>query len=163
MSHEALKLFLFRYAATPAQVAALRSLSLAWTAMPQGFWPFDDVLEALARPSSLAWFVAESASSAVWAGVLLIDIGPFAADILYIYVDPAYRRRGLAEILLQGALQELYARPSLEALFLEVRADNTPAIALYEGLGFEKIDVRRGYYRNGDDAVIYRLKWAGES
>ena len=34
---------------------------------------------------------------------------------------------------------------------------------LYEGLGFEKIDVRRRYYRNGDDAVIYRLKWAGES
>lgn len=161
MCHNSIELF--RYNGTPEQVGALRLLCQAWTSTPQGFWPFDDVLEALARPATLAWFIAETPSSPKWCGVILIDVGPYAADILYIYVDPEWRRRGLGEILLQGALHELYARPALEALFLEVRAENKPAIALYERLGFEKIDVRRGYYRNGDDAMIYRLKWAGDS
>ena len=35
-------------------------------------------------------------------------------------------------------------RPGLEVLQLEVRADNTRAVALYEHLGFEKL----GLYRN---------------
>jgi ribosomal-protein-alanine N-acetyltransferase len=48
-----------------------------------------------------------------------------------------------------------------ETLFLEVAADNAPAIALYERLDFERIGLRPGYYAHGDhgpvDALVYRL------
>jgi ribosomal-protein-alanine N-acetyltransferase len=38
---------------------------------------------------------------------------------------------------------------------LEVRAGNSPAIALYERLGYRRVGVRRGYYGdNGEDAFL---------
>ena len=46
------------------------------------------------------------------------------------------------------------------SLFLEVGVDNEPAIALYEGLGFERVGRRAGYYTRADgeivDAIVMR-------
>jgi ribosomal protein S18 acetylase RimI-like enzyme len=43
-------------------------------------------------------------------------------------------------------------------VFLEVRADNPAARALYDELGFEQIAVRNQYYQpDGVDAQIMRL------
>jgi ribosomal-protein-alanine N-acetyltransferase len=35
-----------------------------------------------------------------------------------------------------------------------VATTNTAACALYSAAGFEEAGIRRGYYRNGDDALI---------
>ena len=43
-------------------------------------------------------------------------------------------------------------------LFLEVRADNEAALRLYQGFGFERLGVRRNYYRGGGDALNMRLR-----
>jgi ribosomal-protein-alanine N-acetyltransferase len=38
---------------------------------------------------------------------------------------------------------------------LEVRAGNREALALYESLGFRRVGVRRGYYRDpAEDALL---------
>jgi [ribosomal protein S18]-alanine N-acetyltransferase len=45
-------------------------------------------------------------------------------------------------------------------MFLEVRASNEVAIALYESMGFCEMSIRRGYYpaKNGrEDAVLMGL------
>ena len=53
-------------------------------------------------------------------------------------------------------LEEAEARNATR-VFLEVRADNPHAIALYASLGFEEIAVRPGYYQpEGVDAVIMK-------
>jgi ribosomal-protein-alanine N-acetyltransferase len=44
---------------------------------------------------------------------------------------------------------------------LEVAAGNPAARALYAATGFRTAGVRRGYYRNGDDALIEWLNLAG--
>ena len=50
-------------------------------------------------------------------------------------------------------------RAGATSLLLEVRADNAPAIALYERHGFDRIAVRRRYYQPGDvDAWVMRLR-----
>ncbi|MNR57792.1 ribosomal-protein-alanine N-acetyltransferase [compost metagenome] len=48
-------------------------------------------------------------------------------------------------------------------LWLEVRASNRAAIALYEDLGFNEVTVRRNYYpsANGrEDAIVMALPLA---
>jgi ribosomal-protein-alanine N-acetyltransferase len=45
-------------------------------------------------------------------------------------------------------------------MFLEVRASNISAIALYENIGFNEMAVRRGYYpahQGREDAILMGL------
>ena len=62
------------------------------------------------------------------------------------------RRRGIGRALVEDLLA--YARKhAVMRILLEVRASNVPALALYESLGFERFNVREGYYADGEDAV----------
>ena len=81
------------------------------------------------------------------------------SDIMNIAVHPDWRRRGIAEKLIDYLVQELKKRGS-HALMLEVRVSNDPAIALYEKLGFQQVGRRKNYYRNPkEDALILRKEW----
>lgn len=52
---------------------------------------------------------------------------------------------------------ERLRRENIQVCFLEVRRDNEPAIELYKRMGFERVGRRRGYYRDGTDALILSL------
>ena len=76
------------------------------------------------------------------------------ADILNVAVVPAARRRGLARALMLE-LEARLAPKGVERITLEVRASNRAAIALYEGLGYAQVGLRRGYYEKPrEDALI---------
>jgi ribosomal-protein-alanine N-acetyltransferase len=80
------------------------------------------------------------------------------ADVQTLAVAAPAQGRGLGRLLLDALIAEARARDAAEVL-LEVRAENAPARALYERAGFERIAVRRGYYRpGGTDALVLRLK-----
>ena len=80
-------------------------------------------------------------------------------DIMNIAVHPDWRRRGIAESLIENLIAELKKRGS-HALMLEVRVSNAGAIALYEKLGFHQVGCRKNYYRNPkEDALILRKEW----
>ena len=80
-------------------------------------------------------------------------------DMMNVAVHPDYRRRGIAEALVCGLVEELKTLGS-HSLTLEVRASNAPAKALYEKLGFSQIGRRPKYYRNPrEDALILRKEW----
>ena len=82
-----------------------------------------------------------------------------SADMMNIAVHPEYRRRGIAEALIDALVNALREKGS-RALSLEVRASNDPAIALYEKLGFTQVGLRKNYYRNPkEDALILRKEW----
>ena len=73
-------------------------------------------------------------------------------------VRPAYRRRGLADALLH-ALERLGRERGLSFLTLEVRAGNSPAIALYEKNGYARVGRRPGYYDHPkEDAILMTYK-----
>ncbi len=81
------------------------------------------------------------------------------ATLFNIAVSPAFQRRGLGRELLEHLIQELEKKQIL-TLWLEVRASNVAAIALYESLGFNEATIRRNYYptANGrEDAIIMAL------
>ncbi len=76
-------------------------------------------------------------------------------ELLRIVVHPWERRQGIAAGLLHFALAECAAL-GCEVCFLEVRASNTPALALYAGLGFEQDGLRKNYYDNPvEDALTF--------
>ncbi|MCD2441694.1 ribosomal protein S18-alanine N-acetyltransferase [Agromyces sp. SYSU K20354] len=87
---------------------------------------------------------------------LLAPSGSEQGDIQTIAVDPSSRGMGLGRGLMHALITAARRRHVTE-LFLEVRADNPIARALYDSLGFEQIGVRPRYYRGGVDAVLMRL------
>jgi len=80
-------------------------------------------------------------------------------DMMNVAVHPDFRRKGIAEALVNALVENLKKMGS-HCLTLEVRASNTPAITLYEKLGFQEIGRRKNYYRNPrEDALILRKEW----
>ncbi len=74
--------------------------------------------------------------------------------VISIAVLPEHRRRGIATALMEEALSRMTNRYGASECYLEVRVSNTPAIRLYEKLGFRKTDRIKGYYMDGEDAYI---------
>ncbi len=83
-------------------------------------------------------------------------------DVMNVAVHPDFRRKGIAESLIDTLIKELKNRGS-HALMLEVRQSNAPAIALYEKLGFVQVGCRKNYYHNPrENALILRKEWENE-
>lgn len=78
------------------------------------------------------------------------------AEILNVGVAPPARRHGVARALV-GALLAAFAGAAVRSVFLEVRASNVPARALYQSFDFREVGRRPRYYRRPvEDAVILR-------
>ena len=74
-----------------------------------------------------------------------------------IAVAPEYRRRGVGEALLQEIIRRSREQ-ALSLLYLEVRAGNEPAIALYKKHGFVPVGRRKNYYGSPvEDALLMTL------
>jgi ribosomal-protein-alanine N-acetyltransferase len=81
--------------------------------------------------------------------------------ILDLATLPSWRRKGIARQLVLAALRDGY-RSGVHRAFLEVRASNSAAFALYERLGFARSQVREGYYDQPiEDAVVMSLEQGG--
>ncbi|MEM2147928.1 MAG: ribosomal protein S18-alanine N-acetyltransferase [Candidatus Bathyarchaeia archaeon] len=73
--------------------------------------------------------------------------------VVSIAVMPEHRRKGIGKALVTRAMEgmRLY---NAKQCFLEVRLTNTPAISLYEKLGFKVTKTIHGYYSDGEDAYV---------
>lgn len=91
-----------------------------------------------------------------YGGLAVIAPPPGAeAEVRTMAVDPAHQGAGLGRALLRALLAP--ADEVDATVFLEVRTDNAPAMALYEDHGFEVVGVRKGYYQpSGADAYTMR-------
>ncbi|WP_425955001.1 ribosomal protein S18-alanine N-acetyltransferase [Xylanimonas sp. McL0601] len=83
-------------------------------------------------------------------------------QIMTVGVDPAWQRQGVGRVLMDALIQRSRDMRA-DAVLLEVRVDNDPALALYEELGFERIGLRKRYYQPEDkDAYTMRLLLGAE-
>lgn len=83
--------------------------------------------------------------------------------LLNLTVAPAWQRRGIAWSLL-GELVRRCRERAARQLWLEVRAGNAGARALYERYGFRHIGLRKSYYPAADgreDALVMGLRIDG--
>lgn len=64
-----------------------------------------------------------------------------------------HRGKGIGKALLKFLLN-LSKKRKIGKITLEVRAQNTVAINLYKSMGFVEEGIRKGYYDDGEDAII---------
>ncbi len=135
--------------ATAVDAPVLAALERACFAEP---WSLESVAADLASPLARAWIAHEAD---VPVGYL---IGTQVVDeftVARIASLPSSRRRGIGRALLDRAIATARAS-GVTVVFLEVRAGNVPAIALYESVGFVATRRRKGYYADGEDALDMR-------
>lgn len=116
-------------------------------------WSAADVAALLESPGGYGLVVRQAAGADSLLGFILARSVADEAEVLTLVVDPAVRRQGVARALLEAAAG-IARSGGAAAMFLEVAADNVAAIGLYEAAGFERVGLRRAYYRRpGQDAV----------
>jgi ribosomal-protein-alanine N-acetyltransferase len=113
-------------------------------------WP-RDAFEAELQRATTRIFVAGDPEVRAYA---FFQVVLDEAELLRLATAPKARRQGLGAALLEHGIRHL-SRGGVRRLFLEVREDNRAARALYEGLGFHLEGRRDGYYRDGEDALLY--------
>ncbi len=88
-------------------------------------------------------------------GYILVHVVADEAEVARVAVLPESRRMGVATALLDAAFSSFGGN-----VYLEVRAGNAAAIALYTKAGFIKTGVRKGYYANpAEDAIMMKKEY----
>lgn len=139
-------------------VAPLREAQLAAAAALEARCFSDGVSAAALREFVLAeanHYYAAAADGEI-CGYGGFSLAADEAEILTVAVAPPYRRRGIARALMERMLADAAAQGGA-VMYLDVRASNEAARALYEALGFAETGVRRNYYtRPREDAVLMK-------
>lgn len=90
-----------------------------------------------------------------FAGYLFASLLPPESELFRIAVLPEARRNGVGQLLLSRYLSDA-AGEGVTDFFLEVREHNATAHRLYLRNGYQKIGIRRRYYKNPpEDAYLF--------
>lgn len=114
-------------------------------------WSINVFRGELARSDKRVYLVARVGGEIVgYAGLMLVD---GEGHITNLAVTGRCRRRGIGELLVLRLVEMAMLR-RIHWLTLEVRESNRSAQSLYEKFGFKSIGVRKGYYSDGENALI---------
>lgn len=125
-------------------------------------WPESAFMAELAAPSNYYVGLVTESEEPGGGGVLcgyagITKLGPAGAaeyEIHTIGVGLEWQRRGFGAQLMDALLAAVAEDPG--PVFLEVRTDNDPAIAMYRRYGFENMGLRKNYYP-GSGADAYTM------
>lgn len=122
-------------------------------------WTYADFEDSLAKEDgTILMFTAVDEVSNQIFGYLVLYTASGESEIVTIAVAPDFRRRGIAESLIEEVL-DISQKSSLyiEEINLEVRFSNEPARKLYEKCGFEIVGQRPNFYHNPkEDAILMK-------
>ena len=126
---------------------------------PEDPWTEQTLAEMLAQDSTHIMIVYKpegKADNNKVIGYCLYQVIFEQAEILRIGTHPDYQRQSIGSQVFATLNNELINN-KVESLLLEVRADNAPALALYERQGFVVIHKRKSYYQLPDRPAIDAL------
>ena len=131
----------FEHGDVAAVADMLHSVSDGWS---------KTALEQSLDNGSIKSFVLDIDSTAVaFASYVVAD----DAELVFVVTSENNKRKGYGKLLLGETIKQL----SLPCI-LEVRESNTPAIRLYEKLGFQLLGIRKNFYSSPREAaLIYKL------
>jgi len=89
-------------------------------------------------------------------GFIISRLAADEAEILSVAVAKSHRGRGYSRDLVANHLGYLAGR-GIRRVFLEVEENNTPAVRLYQRVGFTTVGRREQYYRDASGAKLNAL------
>ena len=127
-------------------------------------WTMGNFSDSLHSGYMAQLLTAGTAPSASLIGYFVAMKGVDETHLLNLTVAPAYQRQGWARVMLD-ALAVWSRGQNAQWLWLEVRASNGHAKAVYQHCGFREVGLRKGYYPAGgtllnprEDAIVMSLK-----
>ncbi|HAT4422005.1 TPA: ribosomal protein S18-alanine N-acetyltransferase [Legionella pneumophila] len=97
--------------------------------------------------------------SSILAGYIISRISNNSCHILNLCIAKPLQSKGLGRKLLQTVLYSLSKYTQTESVILEVRPSNSAALHLYETMGFEKVEIKKNYYKDKnsvEDAILLK-------
>lgn len=121
--------------------------------LKESFWPFEEFLLSLKIPQTFLLYLEQDPQE--WKGLALGRVIGGVSELFYIYIRGESRGQGLAAELLKDFEDLSLTKFKATSACLEVKVSNQAAIRLYERSAYERIHLRKGYYQDGEDALIY--------
>lgn len=116
------------------------------------FWSINVLKSELLNPDS-KYIVAKLNNVILGFGGIWKSVDDI--HITNIVVRKDYRNKHIGSIILSKLIEISKLENNIKELTLEVNSNNIPAIKLYENFNFKKVGLRKKYYNNIDDAIIY--------
>lgn len=114
-------------------------------------WSYEALAFELKQNPFCRCFVAEEDGAV--AGYAFVWVVYEMAHLINIAVRGESKGKGYGEALLRHVLERA-RREGAQAIYLEVRINNGPAIALYRKYGFAERGTKESYYRDGTAALL---------
>jgi ribosomal-protein-alanine N-acetyltransferase len=106
--------------------------------------------DELSRLGQSRWYQVLESNSQIIGYIGVAYVGE-DADIQTIAITTESQRKGYGEQLIITALNFL-SKHGIKKVFLEVEVNNSPAISMYQKLGFQNLTIRLNYYGPGKNA-----------
>ncbi len=139
-----------------ADLSGVAELERQYFSMP---WSEKQLRESLENPDYLFLVLELEGKIAGYAG--LVRAGD-EGDITNVVLAEECRGRGFGKLLVRTLLEE-GKRRGIRDFTLEVRVSNTPALHVYEALGFVKEGVRKRFYEKPTEDAWIMWKRDGSS
>jgi ribosomal-protein-alanine N-acetyltransferase len=112
-------------------------------------WSYDSFLKDVDNDQITRAFVIENEKEIV--GYAICWLYSRELHIGNVAVSRKWHRQGIGSFIVSRIIEQFN---DAEILYLEVRENNRPAINLYRKFGFDTLYVRKGYYPDGENALV---------
>ena len=118
------------------------------------FWSYDNILNEIKNENS-EFLVCIYDNEIIGFGGIRITLD--IAELMFIVIRKDFRNQGIAKLLLKNFIQ-IAEEHNVSCIQLEVNEKNEYAIKLYKDIGFKEVGLRKKYYMNKFDAILFTLE-----
>lgn len=147
------------YSVRPASEDDLEQVALLESRSLRPPWSIDAFRAELDKPHHNFWVVTDDETDSKVYAYAVFSFPAEQAHLQTFAVQPNMKRKGMGTYLLRQIIN-FVMRKKGESIVLEVRKGNSPAISLYQKLGFTVIHSMKGFYPDGEDgySMIYKTE-----
>ena len=118
------------------------------------FWSYDNILNEIKNEDSEFLVCLYDDEIIGFGGIrIILDV----AELMFIVIRKDFRNQGIAKLLLKNFIQ-IARDKKTSCIQLEVNEKNEYAIKLYRDIGFKEVGLRKKYYMNKFDAILFTLE-----